>query len=241
MQYKLALQGIDLATYSFVVAERVEDVAGKQAIAVQSHAKAVGLVAMVAKLDDRFTSWIDVETGRPVRFQTDEFATGSKTDIEHTVIDLAGRQGDQIPVTFHINDAAPTPEPQKVTASEIWDYNAFVVALRAWEGEPGTALSAEVFRSRYLWHVDIKIRGKEKISTELAELSEVTALRFDAHTYKLTRDGAKFPGNDERDFSVWISDDDGRVPLQTVAKTDYGDIKMKIVEYVAGSGARLRK
>jgi hypothetical protein len=157
------------------------------------------------------------------------------------VIDLAGRQGDTIPIAFHINDAAATPEPQKVTAPEIWDYNAFVVALRAWEGEPGTSLSAEVFRSRYLWHVDIKIRGKEKLSTELGELSEVTALRFDAHTYKLTRDGAKFPGNDERDFSVWISDDDGRVPLQTVARTDYGDIKMKIVEYAAGAGERLRK
>jgi hypothetical protein len=241
MQYKLALQGIDLATYSFAVGERVEDVAGKKAITVQSHAKAVGLVAMIAKLDDRFTSWIDVETGRPLRFQTDEFATGSKTDIEHTVIDLAGRTGDTIPITFHINDAPPTPEPQKVTLPEIWDYNAFVVALRAWEGAPGTSISAEVFRSRFLWHVDIKIRGKEKLTTELPELSEVTALRFDAHTYKLTRDGAKFPGNDERDFSVWISDDDGRVPLQTVAKTDYGDIKMKIVEYVAGSGERLRK
>ena len=116
-----------------------------------------------------------------------------------------------------------------------------MVALRSWEGEPGTSVTCEVFRSRFLWHVEIKIRGKEKVTTELADLEEVSALRFDAHTYKLTRDGGKFPGNDERDFSVWISDDDGRVPLQTVARTDYGDIKMKIVEYSPGTGERLKK
>ena len=240
MSYKLALQGIELATYSITISD-VEDVAGKHAISVQSHAKAVGLVAMVAKLDDHFTSWVDIETGRPVRFQTDEYATGSRTDIEHTVIDLAGRHENIIPIAFHLNSETPTPEPQKVTLPDVWDYNAFVVALRSWEGEPGTSVTCEVFRSRFLWHVEIKIRGKEKVTTELADLEEVSALRFDAHTYKLTRDGGKFPGNDERDFSVWISDDDGRVPLQTVARTDYGDIKMKIVEYSPGTGERLKK
>jgi len=240
MSYKLALQGIDLATYSFAIGD-VQEVAGKKGIVVQSHAKAIGLVAMVAKLDDRFTSWVDIETGHPLRFQTDEFATGSKTDIEHTVIDLAGRHENTIPIAFHMNDEPETPEPQKVTLPDVWDYNAFVVALRSWEGEPGTSLVAEVFRSRFLWHVEIKIHGKEKLATELADLAEVSALRFDAHTYKLGRDGSKFAGSDERDFSVWISDDDGRVPLQTVARTDYGDIKMKIVEYSPGTGERLRK
>jgi hypothetical protein len=31
------------------------------------------------------------------------------------------------------------------------------------------------------------------------------------------------------------------VPLLTTARTDYGDIKMKIVEYVPGTGERLRR
>ena len=51
-------------------------------------------------------------------------------------------------------------------------------------------------------------------------------LRLDGHVFKVGRDNAKL-GDDERDFSVWISDDDGRVPLKTVAKTDYGDIEIR--------------
>jgi len=74
----------------------------------------------------------------------------------------------------------------------------------------------------------------------VTELGELPALRFDGHTYKLGRDGKRMPGNDERHFSVWISDDDGRVPLQTTARTDYGDIKMQIIDYQPGTGQRLR-
>jgi hypothetical protein len=120
----------------------------------------------------------------------------------------------------------------------VWDYNAFLVALRAWEGKPGTAVSAEVLRSRYLWHVDATIHGKEQLHTALGDFP---ALRIDGHTYKLGRDDQKLPGNDERDFTVWISDDDGRVPLEVKAKTDYGDVEMTIVDYQPGTGTRLRQ
>jgi hypothetical protein len=95
----------------------------------------------------------------------------------------------------------------------------------------------EVLRSRFMWHVEMKIHGKDKLVTALGALP---ALRFDGHTYKLDRDGKRALDSDERDFSIWISDDDGRVPLQIVAKTDYGDMKMQIVDYSPGTGKRLR-
>jgi hypothetical protein len=239
MSYKVALQGIDIARYDLGVTE-VQDVGGKRAVVVQSHAQLVGLAKLIGgQVDDKHASWIDVQNGRPVRFQSDEYATGSTTDVEHTIIDFAGRKEDMIPITFGINDGTPAPEPQKVSVADVWDYDSFLFALRAWEAPVGSTVSTEVFRSRYLWHVDIKVRGREKVATDL-EVGEMSALRFDAHTYKLARDGTKFPNTDERDFSVWVSDDDGRVPLQTVARTDYGDIKMKIVDYQPGNGQRLR-
>src|SRR5690606_3704282 len=119
-----------------------------------------------------------------------------------------------------------------------WDLNGFLVALRTWEAAPGSRSTIEVFRSRNMWNVAVTIRGKEKLATELGELP---ALRFDAHTFRLNRDGTKDPGADERDFSLWIGDDAGRVPLQINARTDYGDVKMQIVEYVPGNGEPLRR
>jgi len=237
MSYRVQLQGVDLAAMTITVGD-VAEVAGKPAIIVQGHAQSVGLASMVAKVDDTFTSWIDVATGRSRRFQTAEYATGSKTDIEYTTIDIAGRTDAGIPIVQHDSDKPESAEIQKASLPEVWDYNTYMVALRSWEGAPGATVTLEVFRSRYLWHVDIKIGPKQRLTTELGDFP---ALRFDAHAYKLDRAGAKFPNSDERDFSIWISDDDGRVPLKLVARTDYGDVKMEIVDYQPGTGQRLRK
>lgn len=236
MQYRLSLRGVDLATYDLGVGD-ITEVGGKQAIVVQGHARGRGFASFIANIDDRFTSWLDVATGRPLRFQTDEYASGGKTDVEHAMIDLAGRTGDLIPVTYHVNDAAAQPEPQQASLPVTWDYNAFAIALRSWEGPPGSQATVEVFRSRYLWHVEVTIHGKESIVTELGELP---ALRIDGRAYRLTRKGARAPGHAERRFSTWISDDDDRVPLQIQAVTDYGDLKMQIIDYQPGNGRRLR-
>ncbi|MBA3453300.1 MAG: DUF3108 domain-containing protein [Deltaproteobacteria bacterium] len=236
MTYRVQLRGMELATMQIAVGD-LTALSGKQTIVVQVHAKSVGLASMVAAIDDTFTSWIDVTTGRSVRFAVDEYETNSKTNVEHTIADLIGRSGDQVPITFALNDAPPQPEPQKVTQADVWDYNAFLIALRSWEGAPGRSAQIEVLRSRYLWSMAVKIGGKEKLETELGELP---ALRFDAHTFKLTRAGAKDMTSDERDLSIWISDDNDRVPLKLVARTDYGDVKMEIVDYQPGTGTRLR-
>lgn len=236
MQYRLSLRGVDLATYDLGIGE-ITELDGRKAIVVQGHARARGLAAFFATIDDRFTSWVDVATGRSLRFQTDEYASGSKTDIEHAVIDLARRTGDTIPIQYHLNDAPAQPEPQKASQPVAWDYNAFLLALRGWEAPPGSQLALEVFRSRFLWHVDVTIRGKEKLVTELGDLP---ALRIEGRTYKLRRDGTRAPDDAERKFTMWISDDDGRVPLEIKAVTDYGDIAMQIVDYQPGTGRRLR-
>lgn len=234
MTYRLALQGIELASYELAVGD-TSDLAGKPVIVVQSHAKTVGIGALV-KVDDTFSSWIDEATGRPLRWTCDEYASNG-SDKERTDADLAGRSNDTIPIQFHLDDEPPKPEPQHVSQPDVWDYNAFLIALRSWQGAPGSMVTAEVLRSRYLWHVEMKISGTSQLHTELGDLP---ALRVDGHTYKLGRDGKRYPGSDERDFSIWISNDDGRVPLRVTAKTDYGDIEMSIVDYQPGTGKRLR-
>jgi len=237
MTYRVELRGVELAVMTIGVGD-LTDLDGVKTIVVQVHAKSVGLAQMLAAVDDTFTSWIDITTGRSRRFAVDEFETNSKVNVEHSVADLAARSGEQVTVTFALNDAAPQPETQKVTLPDVWDYNSFLVALRSWEGAPGTKQKIEVLRSRYLWSMEIGIKGKEKLTTELGDLP---ALRFDAHTFKLTRAGEKDTTSDERDMSIWISDDNDRVPLKLTARTDYGDIQMDIVDYQPGTGPRQRK
>lgn len=238
MAYRLSLRGIELGTFGIGVGE-VEDVAGMPAIVVQAQARTSGLASVVAgDIDDRFTSWIDVTTGRPRRFEVFEHAGRGSKDKEHVVVDFAARARDAVPVHVGLNDAPLTPQQQKVTQADVWDYNAYLMAVRSWEGAPGSTISLEVFRSSALWRIDVTMGASAPLVTELGELP---ALRFEARAQKLARDGSKFPGADAREVTLWISDDDGRVPLKLVAKTDYGGIEMNIVDYQPGTGERLRK
>jgi len=209
----------------------VTEVAGKQTIAVQLHAKGLGLVKMVTNIDDTLTSWIDLTTGRPLLWTVDEYAVRGN-DRERTEARLHARDGDTIPIEFHLNDDPPKPEPQKVSMPDVWDFAAFYMVLRTWEAPPGSIVDSEVLRSRFLWHVQMKIHGKEKLVTELGEFP---ALRLDGISYKLGRDGKRIRDVDERHFSIWISDDADRVPLQCAARTDYGDIKLRLVDYQPGA------
>lgn len=233
--YRVQLRGVDLATYDFAVGD-VSDLGGKQAIVVQSHAKAVGIASMVANVDDSFASWIEVTTGRPLRWQTDEFATHG-TDKERTEARFTDRANNVVPVFFHINDEPPKPEPQVVSMVDVWDFNAMIIALRQWKAQVGTTVDAEVFRSRFMWRARMTYRGgRDIVHTELGDLP---AHRLDGHVYKLDRQDKKIAGDDERDFSVWVSDDDGRVPLRITARTDYGDIVLTLTGYDPGNGQRL--
>lgn len=229
MTYRLSLRGMELASYEISVGD-VTDVAGHHAISVQSHARAVGLVKAVSHIDDTFTSWIDEANGRPLVWDVDEFETKGERK-EKTEVRMLERAGNDVPVMFHIDDEAPAPEPQRVSLPETWDFNAFLVALRSWDVPEGTSTTLECFRSRYLWNVTVVARGTETITTGLEELGEVKARRFDGHTFKLARDGSRFPDSEARDFSIWISADGDRVPLKTTARTDYGDIEMSLVDY----------
>ena len=235
MSYRLELGGMDLATYDFGIGD-VTEIAGRRAIVVQSHAKSRGLAAVLTNVDDVFTSWIDVETGRPVRWTVEE-STSEGNVRERTDARFSERAEDAVPVDVWLDDNEVKTIPQKVSMPDVWDYNAFLIEMRAWEAPRGTTVSSEVFRSRYMWNVTMTVAGKEKLVTELGDFP---TLRFDGRAYRLERDGTRSKDAEERQFSIWITDDQGRVPVQTVGRTDYGDIKLSITDYQPGNGERIR-
>lgn len=238
MTYRVQVRGVTVATYD-ITAGAVEELAGRKVISVQGHARSAGVGALV-RIDDRLTSWIDVETGHPLQFQADEYET-KRSDIKEYITGLFHQREDsKVPVTVAVGDAPPTAETQVVNYADVWDYNSFLTALRSWEGPIGTTTEVDVFRGRWMWHITARIDGKETVKS--GELGDLPALRFHCLSWKLDRTGQRFPAATavDRPFSIWVSDDDGRVPLKIVAETDYGEMVMEIVAYDPGSGARLR-
>ncbi len=201
----------------------VTPVEGKPAVVLQAVAESVGLAARVKPVRVEFTSWIDVATGLPLLFRAIE----AQEVVEARFTKLVDRK---FPISTQKGD-----EPEKIemqaTNGQPLELLGVMLVLRSWESKIGGSSTFEAVRSSYMWRMQATLVARESISTELGELPTV---KFDAVSRRLMRDGSIDQGTEPRTFSVWISDDADRVPLRMVAQTDYGDIEIQIVEYVAG-------
>lgn len=224
LTYRISIQGVELAEFAIEVG------ADADGLVVQSVARSTGVGALLKKVETRFTSYIDAQTGKPRRFKSEERAGRKDATLERSDARIAERQDDVIQVLVRRGDGdgvEEKAEPQKVHQADVWDLNAVMIALRQFEAPLGTKIAFESFRSRFVWTTELTVAEREQITTELGRIS---TLRFEGWGHGLRRDG-ELNDEPERRFSLWISDDADRVPVRLVGVTDYGDIKMEITSY----------
>ena len=53
-------------------------------------------------------------------------------------------------------------------------------------------------------------------------------------TQVLREDKTKSP----REYTAWISDDARRLPLRVIAKTEYGDVRVELIDYQSPATAQ---
>jgi hypothetical protein len=235
MTFNASIHGIDLATFAIAVGDRT-DVAGKHTVVVQAGVQSSKVISFVKKIDDTFTTWIDVSTGRPVLFKGHELAGLDDPTIEDTTVDFTTAAQGSVHVALERADTGKADEVQENTKEDLLDFQSFFLMMRAWDAPVGAGLTADVLRSRYMWRTQLVVGGYENVVTPLGSLP---AVRFDGVSRRLSRKGEIDMSQGDRHYSIWVSDDGDRVPLLMVAKTDYGDVRMEIVDYAAGQGARL--
>jgi hypothetical protein len=228
---RIELQGVELAEYIVEVGAAPRGVeAGAAPLEVRSVARSVGVGALLKKVETQFISTMDPQTGRSLRFRSEERAGRRDATIERSDARIAELRDGVVPVLVRRGDgatAAETVEPQKVRG-EVWDLNAVMIALRQLEALLGARLELESFRSRYVWRTVLTVGKRELLTTDLGR---VPTVRLDGWGHGLRRDG-ELNDEPERRFSLWISDDADRVPVLLVGVTDYGDIRMEITSYV---------
>jgi hypothetical protein len=235
MTFNASIHGIDIATFGIGVGD-LTDVAGKKVVPVQAGVQSSTVVSMLRKIDDTFTTWIDAKTGRPVLFKGHELGGMDDPVIEDTDVDFSTAATGSVKVSLVRADSGSTTEVQEKTTEDLLDFQTFFLSLRSWDAPVGSSMTADVLRSRYMWRTQLTVGGYENIVTQLGPLP---AVRFDGVSRRLSREGEIDMSQGDRHYSIWVSDDADRVPLLLVAKTDYGDVKMEITDYVAGHGQRL--
>jgi len=231
MSYRLSMLDLEVAAYTFAVGQPTQ-LAGHDVVVVQSGVQTTGIAGLLRTVSDNFTSWIDAATTQPVLFRADELASKHDATIERTDAEVSALVDGAFPVRVTRPDLGEVVESQVTSDAPLYDLNGFLLVLRSWEAEPGTTVTADVIRSRYIWRTDVTMVGYESVRTELGE---VGTLKIEGSSRRVRRDGTIDPTSDTRTYALWISDDADRVPVLMIAHTDYGDLRMELVAYASGS------
>jgi Protein of unknown function (DUF3108) len=234
MTYRVTVLKVEVAEFTIAIGEP-KKFGNYSAIAIRAAAHTSGIAALVRNVKAEFTSFVDAATGRALAFRVEETAGKDDSTVETMDVRFLELADGKFPVTMirpaDDDDAPPTKlVEQQVTTGVPVDLLTLLMQLRSWE-KPGKR-TVEAVRSRYIWRTEIRLAGRETVKTELGNLP---ALRFEAESRRINRNGTYDQSVEPRKLEIWISDDADRVPIKIVAPTEYGQVVMSIAEYTPGT------
>ncbi len=196
---------------------------GRRVIVVKSRVETQGLASAIKKLRDDVTSWIDTKTSLPVRARS-HFVIGER----ETLVETRFRSGD-LAIKYRPIGKDWRTRTQKVPPNEVTrDPHASLAVLRAWDAAPGSQAYFYTQSGRTLWRQDLTMGNRETIRTKLGKIPSV---RINAVAVRYTRMFRRNAKKKPRTYSLWISNDSRRLPLLLLANTEFGKVKIELVEY----------
>ncbi|MBW2458115.1 MAG: DUF3108 domain-containing protein [Deltaproteobacteria bacterium] len=200
---------------------------GAEVIPTLSHAERVGLYGIVEPGRVDTVSWLERATGLPLwnrsAGETPKRSVNVAVTFDRHEYHYAYRSRRHSATkpgkTRH--KSRPLP-PGEIT----YDGHAALGALRSWATTPGTHGMMHVVLGRVLWRVELEVGHPGEVSvggeTHDAILIEGTARRV---TTKLK------PSKRARRWSLWISDDEQRLPLKARVEHRKGIIDIELADY----------
>jgi Protein of unknown function (DUF3108) len=191
----------------------VGEVAGHRVVAATLEVESAGLVATVRAYQERTSSWIDVDSGVPMRTEARAEVDGKLSQVE------AVRQGARAELSV-----AGEVRRLRLPSLTTHDPVSAMLLLRAWHGSVGSRGRYDLLDGQRLWRTEIVVDGRETIEVPLGRRA---ALRMSGSARSLD-DPAQRP----RRFTYWFSDDDEHLPLRVLATTAFGTVDMRATSYV---------
>jgi hypothetical protein len=222
MSWRISLRGIAGAEAVLMVGHPglIDE---RPAVVIRSRVESTGVARSFKKVRDDVITWVDLETGVPLRHEADLLFGDRRTRVETSF-----RAGG-----YHL--VAQRPNGNKVSRRQVLppgevahDGHSIMGVLRAWQPAPGTRATFFTVGGQRLWRSTVQAGGVETVSTALGP---VPALRIDGVAERLTGGLQRDKSRSPRTYSIWISTDERRLPVQVRAHTELGDVIVELVDY----------
>jgi hypothetical protein len=191
--------------------------AGDEAIEVRSEALAAGPLSEIQGGEAELRSLVDVASGLPI---ADRWIQRVKRPVEFELQFAADH--------FWALSRRPTkisPPRKLAVPSPVHDAHTALGLLRSWSGADGEPQHFMLVVGRNLWRAEVVRRGTEEIATTRGEQR---AIRVDGVAQRV-RPTMELDDKKLKDFALWLSDDDERLPLRMVLGSEWGEIEARLL------------
>ena len=225
MSFDISLRGVIAGEASLAVgAPGYLD--GRSVVIVQSQVRSAGMVAVLQEVQDDISSWIDLERGLVLKHE-------AKSRFGEKRIEIETELGAGVPGPFALQYQRPGKSKVKLKQTLpadafAFDIHAMIGVLRAWQPEDGDEASFYMLSGRRIWRNSLRTGSHETIRTAMGRFP---AVRIDGVAARVTSSLKDDKRKRPRNYSVWFSDDASRLPLLVMLATEYGELKVELVEY----------
>ena len=196
---------------------------GRPIVILRSRVESSGMLAFFKEVRDEVTSRVALEGGEPLSHRAD-----IKLGDKEVLVETSFGSG-PFEIRYHrLGKGAKTYAQTLPSGHTAHDAHSILGSLRAWNADSGARVYFYVLSGKRVWHVTAERRQPEQIVTRLGTFE---AIRVDAVAWRLERDMQVDRDKDPRSFSLWLSDDMSRMPLRVTGDTEYGEIRVELVDY----------
>ncbi len=201
---------------------------GRPILPVATKGRSAGIIKVFQSASSDVVTLMDAETSLPVEAHWDMTLGERRQVIDQLFSESMFR---------YRQDRETADKPKRTSFGESklpvddvpHDAHTSLGFLRRWQPPAGTRGHLYVVYGRYTWRADLTYRGEELVETPLGKQR---ASRLDGLATKLLGKGLK-PSQltPRRPFSMWISDDERRIPLRVLVETALAKVTIDIVGY----------
>lgn len=231
LTWQVTLAGISGARARLAVSKPEKGSDGRHTIVLRAEAESSGIAVIIKEVRSSIASWIDADNGVPVRTDSDSFGLGNSLNVNAARrLDDNGEPVADFTILHTKEGEAPTSRTQRLPVVEVHDPLSATLALRAWKPATGTRATMYSLGGTRLWRNVLTFEATEELKTEIGKRR---AMRISAVSIRLTRTFEEDNSKPPRTWTLWISDDDQRIPLKITAHTELGDVTAKVTSYQA--------
>ena len=229
LRFELSLRGI-VGGEAVVVTGAPSAIEGRELVAVRSRSRSTGVAKFIKEVSDDVVTWMDAGSGLPIKLRAD-----TKFGDKEALIESAFNDGEAGPfIIRYKRKGQPLRRYNQIMPANTaaYDGHSILASLRGWDAPVGSQSFFFVLAGKRLWHNTVTVAEVARITTKLGRFK---ARRIDGVAWRLDRRLRRVRNKKARHYTMWVTDDEERIPILVTAKTEYGQVKVELVEREVGA------